>query len=353
MKHSTNKFSLFFVLAALVLFLAACGSNDSSTGVNESSSSDDLASSSAELGSIVDIAVADGRFETLVAAVGAAGLAETLSGEGSFTVLAPTDDAFGALPEGTVEALLADPEGDLKNILLYHVLGSVAMASDVVQLSSATTLQGSAISIEVVQGDVILNGSAKVIITDIQASNGVIHVLDAVLLPPAEQESESNSSDNASSEQAGASSDDLASSSAELGSIVDIAVADGRFETLVAAVGAAGLAETLSGEGSFTVLAPTDDAFGALPEGTVEALLEDPEGDLKNILLYHVLGSVAMASDVVQLSSATTLQGSAISIEVVQGDVILNGSAKVIITDIQASNGVIHVLDAVLLPPAE
>ncbi len=131
--------------------------------------------------SIVDIAVEDGRFTTLVAAVQAAGLAETLSGEGPFTVFAPTDDAFAALPEGTVEALLADIP-TLTDILLYHVVDGAVMAADVVELSNAMTLQGQYVDIKAEDGKVMIDG-AEVIITDIEASNGVIHVIDAVILP--------------------------------------------------------------------------------------------------------------------------------------------------------------------------
>ncbi|MBZ0297929.1 MAG: fasciclin domain-containing protein [Anaerolineae bacterium] len=135
--------------------------------------------------SIVDIAVNDGRFTTLVAAVQAAGLAETLAGEGPFTVFAPTDDAFAALPAGTVEGLLADIPA-LTDVLTYHVVSGKVMAADVVGLDSATTVQGSDIAISVRDGEVYLNDTVKVIITDIEASNGVIHVIDGVLLPPSE-----------------------------------------------------------------------------------------------------------------------------------------------------------------------
>ena len=132
--------------------------------------------------SIVDIAVADGRFTTLVAAVQAAGLADTLAGEGEFTVFAPTDDAFAALPEGTVEGLLNDIPA-LTDILLYHVVDGAVMAETVVTLDSATTLQGGDVSITVNDDGVFLNDDIQVIITDIEASNGVIHVIDGVLLP--------------------------------------------------------------------------------------------------------------------------------------------------------------------------
>ena len=134
--------------------------------------------------------------------------------------------------------------------------------------------------------------------------------------------------------------------------IVDVAVENGSFTTLVAAVQAAGLVETLSGEGPFTVFAPTDDAFAALPEGTVEALLEDPEGALTDILLYHVAEGAVPAETVVTLDSVTTVQGEDVAIEVVDGQVVLNDSATVVITDVEASNGIIHVIDAVILPPS-
>ena len=132
---------------------------------------------------IVDTAVADGRFTTLVTAVQAAGLVDTLKSEGPFTVFAPTDDAFAALPEGTLDSLLADPAA-LGDILLYHVVPGKVMAADVVSLTSADSAQGSPIAIEVVDGQVVLNGSATVVTTDIETSNGVIHVIDAVILPP-------------------------------------------------------------------------------------------------------------------------------------------------------------------------
>jgi transforming growth factor-beta-induced protein len=133
---------------------------------------------------IVDTAVADGRFTTLAAALTAAGLVDTLKGEGPFTVFAPTDEAFSKLPEGTVESLLL-PENleQLQQILLYHVVSGSVMAADVVQLTSADTAAELPLSIQVKDGNVFIN-DAQVIITDIEAANGVIHVIDSVLLPP-------------------------------------------------------------------------------------------------------------------------------------------------------------------------
>jgi hypothetical protein len=135
----------------------------------------------AEMQDIVDIAVEDGRFTTLVAALQAADLVDTLKGDGPFTVFAPTDDAFDKLPAGTVEGLLNDIP-TLTNILLYHVVPGKVMAADVVTLSSADTASGESLAISVMDGKVMIN-DAQVIITDIEASNGVIHVVDTVLLP--------------------------------------------------------------------------------------------------------------------------------------------------------------------------
>ncbi|PWH12378.1 MAG: beta-Ig-H3/fasciclin [Anaerolineae bacterium] len=271
---------------------------------------------------IVEIAAGDGRFTTLVAAVQAAGLVETLKGSGPFTVFAPTDDAFAKLPAGTLDELLK-PENKqaLTDILLYHVASGKVMAADVTKLTSATTALGKDVTIKVDMGKVYIN-DAQVIITDIEASNGVIHVIDTVLLPPA-----------------------------DASDIIDTAIADGRFKTLAAALEAAGLIETLKGEGPFTVFAPTDEAFAKLPAGTIENLLK-PENKktLTDILLYHVVSGEAMAANVVNLNSATTVLGKDIKITVKDGKVFLNDTIQVIITDIKASNGVIHVIDAVLLP---
>jgi len=136
---------------------------------------------------IVETAVEAGTFTTLVAAVQAAGLAETLSGPGPFTVFAPTDEAFAKLPEGTVESLLADPEA-LAGILTYHVVAGKVMAADVVTLTEAETVQGGVLTIDASNG--VMVNDATVTATDIETSNGVIHVIDTVLLPTVEAEPE-------------------------------------------------------------------------------------------------------------------------------------------------------------------
>lgn len=131
---------------------------------------------------LVETAVESGQFDTLIAAVQAADLEETLSGEGPFTVFAPTDSAFDALPEGTLDELLDDEEA-LTNVLLYHVADGELMAADVVEMESIETLQGEELAVNVTD-DTVMVDNATIITTDIEASNGVIHVIDAVLIPP-------------------------------------------------------------------------------------------------------------------------------------------------------------------------
>lgn len=268
---------------------------------------------------LVDTAAKAGSFKTLVAAVKAAGLVETLKGDGPFTVFAPTDEAFAKLPKGTVESLLK-PENkkQLQAILTYHVVAGKVKAADVVKLSSAKTVQGELVDVVVSDNGVKVD-QANVIKTDIEASNGVIHVIDSVLLPADKN-------------------------------IVEIAASNDNFSTLVAAVKAAGLVDTLQGDGPFTVFAPTNDAFAKLPEGTVDNLLKPENREkLVSILTYHVVPGKVTASDVVTLSSAKTVNGKTVKVNASDKGVQIN-NANVVKTDIEATNGVIHVIDTVILP---
>ena len=296
----------------------------------------------AEVGTIVDVAVANGSFGTLVAAVTAADLAETLSGEGPFTVFAPTDDAFAALPEGLVAALLLPENKDtLVKILTYHVVSGEVFAADIAD-GDVATVEGQTVALSTADG-VTVNG-ANVIIADVAASNGVIHAIDAVLLPP-----DVDAAALLAPAEAPVETDaPVEEEAAEVGTIVDVAVANGSFGTLVAAVTAADLAETLSGEGPFTVFAPTDDAFAALPEGLVAALLLPENKDtLVKILTYHVVSGEVFAADIAD-GDVATVEGQTVALSTADG-VTVNG-ANVIIADVAASNGVIHAIDAVLLP---
>ncbi len=268
---------------------------------------------------ITEIVVNSPDHTTLEAAVIAAELDGVLNSPGNFTVFAPTDAAFAALPAGTVDQLLLDPTGNLAKILLYHVLGAEVFSGDLSDGQTATTLLGQGITVTLNADGAFING-AKISVVDLDASNGVVHVLDAVILPPAS-------------------------------TVVDVVVNSPVHTTLEAAVTAAGLVPALQGDGPFTVFAPTDDAFAALPAGTVDALLMDPTGDLAKILLYHVVGGEVLSSDLSDGQMAATLLGQGINVSINADGVFIN-DAKVVISDIRTFNGVVHVLDAVMLPPS-
>ncbi len=264
---------------------------------------------------IVDTAINDGSFSTLVTALEAANLVDTLKGAGPFTVFAPTDDAFNALPTGVLDDLLGNVTA-LTEVLTYHVVTGRYMAADVVALTSLTTIQGDDLAITVTGTTVQIDG-ATVVQTDIEASNGVIHVIDMVVVP---------------------------------GGILDIvqtAQYAGSFSTLVTALEAADLVDVLKGDEPFTVFAPTDDAFAALPQGVLDDLLADQTA-LTEVLTYHVVTGRYMAADVVALTSLTTIQGGNLTITMSNGVKI--DSANIVLTDIECRNGVIHAIDAVLMP---
>jgi len=320
---------------------------------------------------IVDTAVAAGSFNTLVTAVQAAGLVETLKGEGPFTVFAPTDEAFAKLPAEVLEAALADPEGLLTQVLLYHVVPGKVMSTDLSDGLEAATVQGELITFTLSDGVAMVN-DATITAADVETSNGVIHVIDTVLLPPSivaaaaeaaateapaaeAAATEAPAAEAAATEAPAAEAAATPAPAAEEASaadIVDTAVAAGSFNTLVAAVQAAGLVDALKGEGPFTVFAPTDDAFAKLPQATIDALLADPTGDLTQILLYHVVPGKVMAADLSDGLTATTLQGGDVVFTLGEGGAKVN-DANIVATDIETSNGVIHVIDSVILPAAE
>ncbi|MEM6376597.1 MAG: fasciclin domain-containing protein [Bacteroidota bacterium] len=267
---------------------------------------------------VADVAI-DNGFNTLVAAVTAAELLPALTDPaGSYTVFAPTEDAFGALGDA-VNTLLQDPTGDLQDILLYHVLGTEVAAADVASgvvqpLSMTNTLKLTKRSAD----DTIFVNQAQVALADLDGGNGTVHVIDAVVLPGE--------------------------------TVVDVAI-DNGFSTLATAVTAAELLPALTDPaGSYTVFAPTEDAFGALGD-VVNTLLQDPTGDLQDILLYHVLGTEVasgdVASGVVQpLSMTNSLKLTKRSAD----DTIFVNQAQVALADLDGGNGTVHVIDAVVLP---
>jgi uncharacterized surface protein with fasciclin (FAS1) repeats len=256
---------------------------------------------------------------TLEAAVVAAGLDGTLSSDGPFTVFAPTDDAFSVIPENVLETLLADPTGDLTQILLNHVVSGTAMSTDLSDGMMVETLQGGEVMVSITDGMVMID-NATVTVADITADNGVVHVINAVLQP-----------------------------AMPTNTVFDIIANSDVHTTLEAAIVAAGLDGTLSSDGPFTVFAPTDDAFSVIPENVLETLLADPTGDLTQILLNHVVSGTAMSTDLSDGMMVETLQGGEVMVSITDGMVMI-GNANVIVADITADNGVVHVIDAILQP---
>ncbi|MEY3009661.1 MAG: hypothetical protein RLZZ314_303, partial [Bacteroidota bacterium] len=242
-----------------------------------------------------------------------------------FTVFAPTDAAITALTAAlgiTAEDLLALPT--LGDILTYHVVAGLAMSTDLSDGQMITTLLGEDVTISITAEGVFVN-DAQVTVADIEADNGVVHVIDAVLLPP----------------------------TPETTTVVDIIVDSPDHTLLEAAVVAAGLVDALSGEGPFTVFAPTDAAITALTAAlgiTAEDLLALPT--LGDILTYHVVAGLAMSTDLSDGQMITTLLGEDVTISITAEGVFVN-DAQVTVADIEADNGVVHVIDAVLLPPTD
>jgi uncharacterized surface protein with fasciclin (FAS1) repeats len=287
---------------------------------------------------IVQIAVADGRFTTLVAAVQAAGLVDALSG-GTWTVFAPTDDAFAKLGLNAGNIAGAFTKAELTDILLYHVLPARVSAFEAKASTGDLVMgNGKIAGLKLFEGNLYLNDDSKVIIADIGASNGVIHVVDTVILGPWPRTDDGAAAVAAAAPAAG-------------GTVVDIAVADGRFTTLVAAVQAAGLVDALSG-GSWTVFAPTDDAFAKLGLDASNIAGAFTKAELTDILLYHVLATPVSAFEAKASTGDLVMgNGKIAGLKLFEGNLYLNDDAKVIIADIAASNGVIHVVDTVILGP--
>jgi transforming growth factor-beta-induced protein len=309
MKTSKFKFRFIFAAIAMVAFLASCSKDDDNTNMPAKN--------------LVQTASSDDQFSILTAAITKAGLVSALEGTGPFTVFAPTNDAFNTLFNqlgvNGIEDLSAET---LKPILLNHVISGNVKAADVTT-GYAATLNNTAPGQNMVKifvektGTVMVDGS-KVIIADIEASNGTIHAVDKVILPA---------------------------------NVVTHAINNPNFSILVQAVVKAGLVDALSGTGPFTVFAPTNDAFNALFSKLGVNGIDDLTAEqLTPILLYHVVSGNVLASQVTTGDVPTLKEGSTISISANSMGVKLNGTSNVIATDVQGTNGVIHAIDAVILP---
>jgi uncharacterized surface protein with fasciclin (FAS1) repeats len=274
---------------------------------------------------IVQVASGSDQFSTLVAAVQRAGLVEALSAPGPFTVFAPTNQAFTDAGITNVADVSVET---LRDILLYHVVSGRVMANQVTTGSVPTLLEGNDLEVVVSGGSITINGDVGVVTGDIDASNGVIHAINNVLMPPADEETNT---------------------------IADIVTGNEDFSTLLAAVLEADLAGALANvEGEFTVFAPTNAAFERFLEDsglTAEALLASP--DLASILSYHVVPGL-VPSSAVEAGSVTSLATTPFYVSLdPDGDIWINGNAKVETGDVMADNGIIHIIDYVITPPTQ
>jgi len=344
-----------------------------------------IVNSIAEVITVVDIIVGSEDHNTLETAVIAAGLVDALSGEGPFTVFAPTDAAFELLPEGTLDAVLADMDL-LTSILTHHVASGSVMSTDLSEGMMITTLNGTELMVSINDNGVMID-NAMVTVADIIADNGIVHVINAVLIPEDGCENDDSIIESAfntlstcdeavaylvdnygyTTEEACAWNGDMGNGPlfggmmmsdfcectcteelVESTTIVDIIVGSEDHNTLETAVIAAGLVDALSGEGPFTVFAPTDAAFELLPEGTLDAVLADMDL-LTSILTHHVASGSVMSTDLSEGMMITTLNGTELMVSINDNGVMID-NAMVTVADIIADNGIVHVINAVLIP---
>jgi transforming growth factor-beta-induced protein len=276
---------------------------------------------------IVQVAASNGQFKTLVNLLVVTGLDKALQSHEEFTVFAPTDEAFAKLPPETLAALLK-PSGreTLANILKVHVVAGERSLGDIQRPAEGKplkTLEGTTIRLTG-NGLKPKIGNAQVVLANVQASNGIVHVIDDVLMPGAKQDN-----------------------------IVETAKSAGMFNTLLAALTAADLAGVFTGDKPFTVLAPTDEAFAKVPQETLASLLmPENKETLVRILKYHVIAGSVSAKDAIGVAKANTLEGSPVNFQLKDGKLTVENSI-VLKNDIIASNGVIHVIDTVLMPPSK
>jgi len=333
-----KRFKGFAAMAVLAFTVVGCSDSDSPTAPTPVTAAP-AGTNSSSLPSIAGVATSNANFSTLVSALSKAGLVSTFSGAGSFTVFAPTNAAFDAAaaaligPGKTGQDLVnALDVATLTAVLKYHVVGDARNAQAVLASSQIVMLDGNAAAIAVRSGSPYIQ-NAKIAATDIQASNGIVHVIDAVILPP-------------SLAQAASTSDQT---------IAAIAAGNPDFSTLVAALNRAGLVQVFNGTQKFTVFAPTNAAFDDAAKllhfrSGAEMVAQLDVKTLTAVLTYHVIPREVFAKDVVAADNLTMLDGANADVSVRSGQAFID-DVKIAATDIRASNGVIHVLSGGLMLP--
>ena len=404
-----------FVLASLSLVAAACGSDDNdtaatpvateapaTTGAADTTAAPETSAAAATPSSeICDtdglVAAVQGGTEegtlegmaddpvataassnpvltTLVTAVSAAGLVDTLNGAESLTVFAPTDCAFAALDPATLQAALDDPTGLLTTVLGFHVVvGERYTAATLADVTELETFTGEMLSVETDGDTITVGGQATVLVPDIMTANANVFLIDAVMLPP-------SVTDPATEETVAPDTTEAAAEAVPSSEICDtdglVAAVQGGTEegtlegmaddpvataassnpvltTLVTAVSAAGLVDTLNGAESLTVFAPTDCAFANLDPATLQAALDDPTGLLTTVLGFHVIAGQRLSpSDLAGVTELETFTGEMLSVEVDGDTIMVGGQATVLVPDIQTANATVYLIDAVMIPPS-
>jgi len=313
--NKLSKLMLSIMMIAGLMFVSGCDDDDDGDMTPEP-----------EL-DIVELARATPVLSTLVTAIETAGLSATLKGPGPYTVFAPTNAAFDNLPDGVLDILLDNPDA-LAEVLLYHVVSGNVLSSDLSTGSVNTALDGTSIDVVVDGSTVTLNGVASVIGADVLASNGVVHLINEVLLPPDFELPKDN--------------------------IVEIAEDTPELSTLVSALKLfPDLVSVLSSEGTLTVFAPTNDAFTALLGAIGQTELSDvPESVIRDLLEYHVISTAAItSSELTNGGTAETVSGEDVTVSITVDGIFIS-DAKVAEADIEASNGVIHIMEAVMVNPS-
>jgi uncharacterized surface protein with fasciclin (FAS1) repeats len=367
------------------LILAGCSDDDSTTSASEttSASADTTAAGSAsaafsednfgpgcadvpaegEAGSfdamaqdpVATAASTNPLLSTLVTAVDAAGLVDTLNSAEALTVFAPANSAFEAIPKETLDTLLADPTGDLATILQVHVVEGKMSADDLIDAGTVTSLEGSELKISA-EDDTMMVNDASVVCGNVQTANATVFIIDSVLMPgdagaeAGGEEASAFSEDNFGPACADVPADGSGSFEGMAADPVATAASNNpALSTLVTAVDAAGLVDTLNSEEALTVFAPANSAFEAIPKETLDTLLADPTGDLATILKVHVVAGKMSADELIKAGKATSLQGTELKITA-DGDTMKVDDASVVCGNVQTANATVFIIDSVLMP---
>lgn len=311
----------------------------------------------AQGGTMATLLAARPEFSVLLNALNTVQLVEELNGDTPYTLFAPTNSAFAALPAGTLDALLASPS-TLASVIQNHLLIEEVPTARLVSLGTVLTTLGQTLPVTLTADGVVQLGGATVVEPDLEASNGVIHGIDTVLLPAdlvitptvGITASTAGATAQVTATQALSRGQSIITSVAPTATIADIVQNSADLDMLNTALGAAGLTSALQLPGELTLFAPTNAAFAAIPPAQLQTLL-NTTGQLAPVLQYHLVADNALAADLVRLGTALSTTSQPLTITVAADGVVQVNNARIIQADIVATNGVVHLIDAVLTPP--